>query len=48
MSVAPEKISSLHVGPIWPAFLIGLVLLLTLLWSGVLVWLTYLLLSALL
>ena len=48
MSAVPEKISSLHVEPIWPAFLIGFALLLTLLWGGVLVWLTYLLLSALL
>ena len=47
MSAAPEKISSLHDGPVWPAFLIGLALVLTLLWSGGLAWLTYMLLSAL-
>ena len=48
MSATPEKFSILHDGPIWLAFLIGLALVITLLWSGALVWLTYLLLSALL
>ena len=34
--------------PLWPAFVIALALLLTLLWSGTLVWLVYsVLLSAL-
>jgi hypothetical protein len=34
-------------GPRWPAFVIALALLLSLLWSAALVWLIYLLLSAL-
>jgi len=42
--VAPERRSR---QPIWPAFVIALGLVLTLLWSGALVWLIYLLLSAL-
>jgi len=48
MSATPEKFSILHDRPVWPAFLIGFALVITLLWSGALVRLTYLLLSALL
>jgi hypothetical protein len=33
--------------PLWPAFVIVLALLLTLLWSGTLVWFVYTLVSAL-
>jgi hypothetical protein len=33
--------------PLWPAFVIALALLLTLLWSGTLVWFVYSVLSAL-
>jgi hypothetical protein len=48
MRATPEKISISHDRPIWPAFLIGLALVVTVLWSAALVKLTYLLLSALL
>jgi alpha-D-ribose 1-methylphosphonate 5-triphosphate synthase subunit PhnH len=33
--------------PLWPAFVIALALLLTLLWSGTLVWIVYRLVSGL-
>jgi alpha-D-ribose 1-methylphosphonate 5-triphosphate synthase subunit PhnH len=36
-----------HERPLWPAFVIALALLLTLLWSGAVVWFLYSLLSAL-
>jgi hypothetical protein len=42
--VAPDR---RHRQPIWPAFVIAFALVLTLLWSGALVWFIYLLLSAL-